>query len=119
MPVNIKRIYEEASSDDGVRVLVDRVWPRGMSKEKAQLDHWMKEIGPSNELRKWFGHDPDKYEDFKKKYKEELENGDQQEELSKLKELTKEHNKELTLLFSAKDKTHNQARVLKEILDHQ
>ncbi|WP_164667523.1 DUF488 domain-containing protein [Virgibacillus doumboii] len=119
MPVNIKRIYDDVRNTDGVRVLVDRVWPRGMSKEKARLDHWMKEIGPSNELRKWFGHDPDKYEEFKKKYKEELENGEQQEELAKLKKLTKEHNKNVTLLFSAKDEEHNQARVLKEILDHQ
>src|SRR5699024_2827566 len=100
-------------------VLVDRVWPRGMSKEKAQLDHWMKEIGPSNELRKWFGHDPGKYAEFKKQYKKELESGEQHEELEKLKQLTKEHNKHLVLLYSAKDKKHNQATVLKEILDHQ
>ncbi|WP_010531525.1 DUF488 domain-containing protein [Lentibacillus jeotgali] len=119
MPVNLKRVYDEADQHDGVRVLVDRVWPRGMSKEKAQLDHWLKEIGPSNDLRKWFGHDPDKYEEFKQQYKEELEEGDQQEELQKLKNLTKEHDKNLTLLFSAKDKEHNQARVLKEILDRQ
>ncbi|TFJ93422.1 DUF488 domain-containing protein [Lentibacillus salicampi] len=119
MPVHLKRIYEEAEQDDGVRVLVDRVWPRGMAKDKAQLDHWLKEIGPSNELRKWFGHDPDKYDEFKQKYKEELKEGDQQEELQKLKKLTKEHDKKLTLLFSAKDEDHNQARVLKEIVDRQ
>ncbi|WP_106495967.1 DUF488 domain-containing protein [Lentibacillus sp. Marseille-P4043] len=119
MPVNIKRIYEDVSSDDGLRVLVDRVWPRGMSKDKAKLDHWMKEIGPSTELRKWFGHDPDKYDAFKKKYKDELASGDQQIELGKLKEITKEHDKNLTLLFSAKDEKYNQAQVLKEILDHQ
>lgn len=119
MPVNLKRIYDEADQTDGVRVLVDRVWPRGMSKEDAQLNHWLKEIGPSNDLRKWFGHDPDKYEEFKQKYKQELEEGDQQEALQKLKDLTKEHDKNLTLLFSAKDKEHNQARVLKEILDRQ
>ncbi|GGJ82893.1 hypothetical protein GCM10007063_01730 [Lentibacillus kapialis] len=119
MPVNLKRIYDEVEQNDGVRVLVDRVWPRGLSKEKAQLGHWLKEIGPSNDLRKWFGHDPDKYEEFKRKYKEELEEGNQQKELQKLKNLTKEHNKNLTLLFSAKDQEHNQARVLKEILDRQ
>lgn len=119
MPVSIKRIYEEVAKDDGVRVLVDRVWPRGMAKEDAKLDYWLKEVGPSNELRKWFGHDPDKYEEFKKKYKQELESGDQQEELEKLKEITKENNKEVTLLFSAKDEKHNQAHVLKEIMDHQ
>ncbi len=117
MPVQMKRIYEETGTTDGIRVLVDRVWPRGISKEDAHLDHWMKEVGPSNDLRKWFGHDPDKYDTFKKKYKEELENGDQQEELQKLKDLTKQHNKNLTLLFAAKDEQYNQARVLKEILD--
>ncbi|MBP1969792.1 uncharacterized protein YeaO (DUF488 family) [Virgibacillus natechei] len=90
-----------------------------VSKEDAKLDHWMKEAGPSNDLRKWFGHDPDKYEEFKKRYKEELENGEQQEELAKLKEITKEHDKNVTLLFAAKDEEHNQARVLKEILDRQ
>ncbi|WP_077329412.1 DUF488 domain-containing protein [Virgibacillus siamensis] len=119
MPVQMKRIYEEASEDDGLRVLVDRVWPRGMSKEKAKLDHWMKEIGPSSELRKWFGHDPDKFDDFKERYREELGSGDQHEELRKLKELTKQNDKNVTLLYSAKDKKHNQARILKEILDHQ
>ncbi|WP_449355002.1 DUF488 domain-containing protein [Virgibacillus natechei] len=120
MPVEIKRIYDkESTENDDVRVLVDRVWPRGISKEDAKLDHWMKEVGPSNDLRKWFGHDPDKYEEFKKKYKEELESGEQKEELAKLKEITKENDKNVTLLFSAKDEEHNQARVLKEILDRQ
>ncbi|PAV31433.1 hypothetical protein CIL05_01905 [Virgibacillus profundi] len=119
MPVQIKRTYEESNKNDGVRVLVDRIWPRGMSKEDAELDHWMKEVGPSDDLRKWFGHDPNKYEDFKKKYKKELESGDQQEELEKLKDITKKHNKNVTLLYAAKDEKNNQAQVLKEILDHQ
>ncbi|MGJ9383854.1 DUF488 domain-containing protein [Salipaludibacillus sp. CF4.18] len=119
MPVQTKRIYEEANRSDGVRVLVDRVWPRGVSKEDAKLDYWMKEIGPSSDLRKWFGHDPDKYNEFKKKYKQELEEGEQQEELKKLKELTKEHNKNITLVFAAKDEQNNQANVIKEIVDRQ
>ena len=119
MPVQIKRIYEDVKKNDGVRVLVDRVWPRGMAKEDAKLDHWMKEIGPSNDLRKWFGHDPNKFGDFKQKYKKELESGEQQEELEQLKKLTKQHNKNITLLFGAKDEKHNQANVLKEILDQQ
>lgn len=119
MPVKVKRIYEDAADNDGVRVLVDRVWPRGMSKEEARLDHWMKEVGPSNDLRKWFGHDPDKFNDFKKKYKEELKSGDQEKELEELKKLTKQHNKKLTLLYGAKDEKNNQANVLKEILDQQ
>ncbi|GGM38246.1 hypothetical protein GCM10011351_25490 [Paraliobacillus quinghaiensis] len=119
MPVHLKRIYQDADKQDGVRVLVDRIWPRGMPKENAKLDYWMKEIGPSNELRKWFRHDPEKYNQFKQKYKEELEDGDQQEELEKLKDITKKHNKNVTLLFSAKDESNNQAKVLKEILDRQ
>src|SRR5699024_4598207 len=119
MAVQIKRIYEKVTEDDGVRVLVDRVWPRGVSKEKAQLDHWMKEVAPSNELRKWFGHDPEKYETFKKRYKEELKSGDQAEQLAELKQLTKAHDKHILLLYAAKDEEHNQAKVLKEILDHQ
>ncbi|AIF44722.1 MULTISPECIES: DUF488 domain-containing protein [Virgibacillus] len=119
MPVQIKRIYNEEDQNDGFRVLVDRVWPRGMSKESANLDEWMKNIGPSNELRKWFNHDPEKFSEFKKKYKDELQNGDQNEELEELKDLTKKHNKHITLLFSAKDENNNQAAVLKEILDRQ
>ncbi|GAB3048247.1 DUF488 domain-containing protein [Virgibacillus ainsalahensis] len=119
MPVKTKRIYEDAEKGDGVRVLVDRVWPRGVSKEDAKLDYWMKEVGPSNDLRKEFGHDPDKFDSFKKKYKEELNSGEQQEELEKLKDITKKHNKHVTLLYAAKDEKNNQAQVLKEILDHQ
>ncbi|WP_100009803.1 DUF488 domain-containing protein [Lentibacillus sediminis] len=119
MPVALKRIYEEAEKDDGVRILVDRVWPRGMSKDKADLDHWIKEVAPSDDLRKWFGHDPDKYQDFKDRYKEEMKSGEQQEALEKLKEITKSEDKDVTLLFAAKDEEHNQARVLKEILDRQ
>ncbi|WP_099159333.1 DUF488 domain-containing protein [Virgibacillus ndiopensis] len=119
MPIQLKRIYDSYDEDDGVRVLVDRIWPRGISKENAKLDYWMKEVGPTSDLRKWFGHDPGKYEEFKKKYKEELKSGDQQEELEKLKKITKEHNKSIILLYAAKNKEHNQAQVLKEILDHQ
>ncbi|WP_430790071.1 DUF488 domain-containing protein [Virgibacillus flavescens] len=119
MPVNMKRIYEDKSKDDGVRILVDRVWPRGMSKDDAKVDHWMKEVGPSSDLRKWFNHDPAKYEDFKKKYKEELRKGDQQEALNELKKVTKKHHKNITLLFASKEETYNQVSVLKEILDHQ
>lgn len=120
MPVQIKRVYENAEKADGLRVLVDRLWPRGMSKEDAQVDEWLKEVGPSIELRQWFDHDPSKFNDFKKKYKEELNNNKaQQEELEKLKNWTKEHKKNITLLFGAKDEKNNQAVVLKEILDHQ
>lgn len=119
MSVQLKRIYEEVENKDGVRVLVDRIWPRGMSKKEAHLDHWMKKIGPTNDLRKWFGHDPSKYNDFKKRYKQELDFDEQQLELKILKELNKKHNGNLTLLFAAKDEENNQAKVIKEILDQQ
>ncbi|PIC78445.1 hypothetical protein CSV74_02665 [Sporosarcina sp. P19] len=120
MPVQIKRVYEEAKKAEGMRVLVDRVWPHGMSKEDAQVDEWLKEIGPSKELRQWFDHDPDKFDQFKDQYKEELENNEeQQDELEKLKDWTIEHKKNLTLVFGAKDEKNNQAVVLKEILDRQ
>lgn len=119
LAVQTKRIFNEEESGDRVRILVDRVWPRGISKEKANLDHWIKEVGPSKELRQWFGHDPEKYPAFKERYKEELKSGEQHEALEQLKQLTKEHDKHILLLFSAKDEEHNQALVLKEILDHQ
>ena len=117
MSVKIKRIYEEPHKNDGIRILVDRIWPRGLSKENAKLDDWMKGVGPSSELRKWFNHDPDKFDEFKQKYKEELKSGTQQKELKKLKDITKRHDKKVTLVYAAKDKENNQAKVLKEILD--
>lgn len=120
MPVEIKRVYDDAEKSDGLRVLVDRLWPRGLSKEDAQVDEWLKEVGPSKELRQWFDHDPDKFDEFKKKYKDELDNNEQQqEELKKLKDLTIKHKKNLTLVYGAKDEKNNQAVVLKEILDRQ
>ena len=119
MAIAIKRIYEKAVQDDGIRILVDRVWPRGISKEKANLDYWKKEVGPSSELRKWFGHDPDKYQEFKEKYKQELATGDQKETLDQMKEIVKENHDHVTLLYAAKEEQYNQAQVLKEILDHQ
>lgn len=120
MPVQIKRVYEKAEEADGMRILVDRIWPRGMSKEDADIDEWLKEVGPSKELRQWFDHDADKYEEFKEKYKKELqENKEQKEALEKIKQWTKIQHKDITLIFSAKDEKHNQAAVLKEILDQQ
>ncbi len=120
MPINLKRAYDEAKKSDGMRILVDRVWPRGVSKEDAKLDEWVKEVAPSKELREWFDHDSKKYDEFKKKYKEELKsNKEQKEALENLKKWTKKHNKNITLVYGAKDEKHNQATVLKEILDHQ
>jgi len=111
----IKRVYEDKSEEDGYRVLVDRLWPRGLSKEKAGIDLWMKEIGPSDELRKWFNHDPAKWEEFKSKYNEELK--DKKDLLAELKNLESKH-KKVTLLYGARDEQHNQAVVIaKELGD--
>lgn len=109
----IKRVYEPKNSADGYRVLVDRLWPRGLSKEKAAIDSWMKDIGPSNELRKWFNHDPAKWPEFKKRYHSELKS--KAAMLDELKKLSEEHGR-LTLLYGAHDKEHNQAVVIAERL---
>jgi len=112
MTIEIKRIYDPASADDGYRVLVDRLWPRGISKEQAKLDEWLKEVGPSDELRQWFNHDPAKFKDFSIRYKREL---DANPAFNQLKEIIKRH-KKVTLLYGAKDPDHNQAVVLKSYL---
>ncbi len=110
--IKIKRIYEPASPDDGKRVYIDRLWPRGMKKEEVKMDEWLKDISPSDNLRKWFGHDPAKYAEFKKRYKKELE---KQSEI--LERLRKEGKKgTVTLLFSARDVEHNNATVMRELL---
>ena len=109
----IKRIYEDSADSDGYRILVDRLWPRGVSKEDAQLDDWMKEIAPSPELRKWFDHDPDRFNDFKKRYETEL--SDRKKPVERLTETSREQS--VTLLYAAKDETHNHAIVLKEYLE--
>ncbi|AVQ97779.1 hypothetical protein OBCHQ24_01485 [Oceanobacillus iheyensis] len=112
----LQRIYEEENKLGSNRVLVDRVWPRGISKADAGVDYWAKEVAPSTKLRKWFGHDPDKFDKFKQLYKEELaQNEEQQEALEKLKEVAT--NERLVLLYGAKDKNYNHVNVLKEILE--
>ena len=111
--VRVKRVYEKAEARDGWRVLVDRLWPRGMKKEAAKIDLWMKDVAPSDTLRKWFGHDAKKWGDFQKKYRAELK--EKAELLAELKKLEKEHGT-LTLLFGARDEGHNQAVVLAEVL---
>ena len=111
--IKIKRVYEEYSSDDGFRILIDRLWPRGVSKSNAHVDLWFKEIAPTDKLRKWFSHDPKKWESFKKKYIDELK--ENKSSLDKIKNLKKEH-KMITLVFAAKDEQHNNAVVLIEIL---
>jgi uncharacterized protein YeaO (DUF488 family) len=110
--LRIKRIYDPASPEDGKRILVDRLWPRGLKKEEAKIDEWLKEIAPSDELRKWFSHDPSRYQEFKKRYTKELK---QKKEL--LEQIRNEAKKgTVTLLFSAKDPEHNNATALEELL---
>lgn len=111
--IKLKRAYEEWSQSDGFRVLVDRLWPRGVSKEKAHLDLWLKEVAPSSELRTWFGHDPEKWPEFQKRYTKELQQ--KKDLLGQLKNLEKEH-QTLTIVYSAKDTEHNDAVVLFELL---
>jgi uncharacterized protein YeaO (DUF488 family) len=106
--MKIKRVYEKPEKEDGFRILVDRLWPRGLKKEKANIDLWLKEIAPSTELRKWFGHDPEKWEEFKKRYLLELE--DNKRPVYILQEHIK--NGDVTLVYAARDKTHNEALVL-------
>ena len=115
MEPELKRIYEEPSLEDGTRILVDRLWPRGLSKEKARVDLWLKEIAPSNELRRWFAHDPAKWAEFKARYKTELEQN--AEQLALLRQAT-DHGRS-TLLYGARDSEHNQAVVLQELLRHE
>ena len=107
------RIYGYVADVGQYKVLVDRLWPRGVSKEKAIWDEWMKEIAPSNELRQWFGHDVEKWNEFKKKYKLEL--AERETELHRIRKLEQEHDS-VVLLYAAKDSIHNQANVIKEFL---
>jgi len=110
--MKIKRVYEKPEKDDGYRILVDRLWPRGISKASAEIDEWIKEIAPSTELRKWFNHETEKFSEFKKRYKEELKT--HVAELKKIHEISQK--KKITLLYSAKDTQYNQAVVLLEVL---
>lgn len=110
--IRVKRVYEEPDPADGYRVLVDRVWPRGLSKEKVRADEWLKDTAPSNELRKWFGHDPDKWQEFQRRYSSEL--AERKEAVQSL--LDAAGKSVVTLLYSAKDEEHNQAVALKAYL---
>ncbi len=109
--IKIKRVYEKPEDEDGIRILVDRLWPRGLTKEKASINLWLKDIAPSTQLRKWFNHDPEKWNEFKKRYLAEL--NENKKSVAMLKEqLT---NGDVTLIFGAKDEEHNEALVLKEL----
>jgi len=108
----VKRVYDEPSKEDGFRVLVDRLWPRGLSKERASLDLWLKDVAPSAELRRWFGHDPDRWDEFRRRYAVELK--EQKDAIKLLRE--KGRAGTVTLLFSARDEQHNNAVALREYL---
>jgi uncharacterized protein YeaO (DUF488 family) len=113
--VRLKRVYDPPSSDDGLRVLVDRLWPRGLKRDAAKIDLWLKAVAPSDELRRWFGHDPSRWAEFRKRYRAEIATNS--ESIATLRGLTKGEKKTLTLLFAAKDMDHNNAVVLKDFLD--
>ncbi len=110
--VKLKRAYEQPDADDGTRILIDRLWPRGVKKADAAIDEWMKEIAPSTELRKWFGHDPERWPEFRRRYKAEIRR--HREQFERLRALAR-HGR-ITLVFSAHDEAHNDAVVLKKML---
>lgn len=113
MAMHLKRAYEACAPEDGFRILVDRLWPRGLSREAARIDLWHKEIAPSAELRKWFAHDPAKWQEFRRRYAEELDNNPA--EVEKLAAHARRGT--VTLVYGAKDERHNQAVVLKQYLE--
>ncbi|HKS92182.1 MAG TPA: DUF488 domain-containing protein [Tepidiformaceae bacterium] len=110
--LRIKRVYEEPSPSDGLRILVDRIWPRGMSKDRAHVDRWDRDLGPSNELRKWFGHDPALFDEFARRYRAELR--EQAERIAEIRSVAAKQT--VTLVYSARDEQHNQAVVLAAVI---
>lgn len=115
MPIRLKRAYEDAARSDGPRVLVDRIWPRGVAKKEADIAHWLKGLAPTTELRKWFDHDPDKWPEFRARYLQELTAAEAGDDLALLKKLLKEHRR-ITLVFAAKDTEHNNAVALRDFI---
>jgi len=115
MPILLKRVYEKPAADDGKRILVERLWPRGLNKEKAKIDEWPKDIGPSTELRKWYSHEAERWAEFKKRYWTELEN--KKDIVSKLAKESMENR--VTFLFGSKEEKLNSAAALKEYIESQ
>ena len=113
MDIKLKRAYDRPEPDDGARILVDRLWPRGISKEAAKIDTWLKDAAPSGELRKWYGHDPAKWPEFRRRYREELD--DREDEVAQLADLSREGT--VTFVYGARDEEHNAAVVLKEYVE--
>ncbi|MER3408738.1 MAG: DUF488 domain-containing protein [Thermoleophilia bacterium] len=112
LDIQVKRAYDPPSADDGYRVLVDRLWPRGVSRETARIDEWARELAPSDELRRWFGHDPERFAEFRRRYERELE--EHGGTLERLRDLARRGR--LTIVFGARDRLHNNAVVLADIL---
>lgn len=112
--VRLKRVYDVPGPGDGTRVLVERLWPRGLSKERARIDLWLKEIAPSHDLRRWFGHDPEKFAEFRRRYQAELASETDQQELATLRDLAQRG--PVTLVFAAHDTEHNNAVILRDLL---
>lgn len=110
--IKLKRVYEKPAKDDGERILVERLWPRGLSKERAKVALWLKDIAPSAELRKWFGHDPDKWNEFRSRYRKELKGNKELIELLK----RKAGEGTITFVYAARDEEHNSALILKQLL---
>jgi len=111
--IQLKRVYEKPSRQDGLRILVDRLWPRGLSKARAAVDFWMKDLAPTTELRKWFAHDPAKWKAFQARYRKELR--DKKDDLRQLRQEGKKQT--VTLLYGARDEQHNEAIVLKQVIE--
>lgn len=114
--IRLKRAYDAPQKSDGFRILVDRLWPRGVSKERLAADVWAKDLAPSNELRKWFGHDPEKWSEFRKRYREELTQTRASQRIRELLDAAK-RSKTITLLYGAKDEQHNEAVVLRSLFE--
>ena len=114
MLVALKRVYDETAASEGTRVLVERLWPRGISKERAHIDLWLKDVAPSTELRKWFNHDPQKFQEFRRRYETELKSEAAQEALTKLHSIAQQG--QLTLVFATRDVAHSNAVVLQDLL---
>jgi uncharacterized protein YeaO (DUF488 family) len=113
--MKIKRIYDPPAAEDGQRVLIDRLWPRGLKREEARLDAWLRDVAPSDDLRRWFGHDLARWDEFQARYRRELEDEAHRAALAELRERARQG--PLTLLFAAKDAEHNNAVVLREVLE--
>lgn len=115
LSVWVRRVQDDATTNDGTRVLVDRLWPRGIKKQDVDHDHWNKDVAPSTELRKWYGHDPEKFDEFSRRYRAELDSPDGRAALKELRDCVR--GKRLTLLTATHDVEHSQAQALKDLLD--